>query len=79
MMASEVLPGASWQIAFILRFQRLVIKAVSVEGPLNNACFITVMKVVEQTRLPVCAALSWPAEPPHGSSFHLRAHKSFLL
>lgn len=36
-----------WQITFILRFQRLVIKAVSVEGLLNNACFITVMKVIE--------------------------------
>lgn len=71
--SSSRLRGESWQITFILGFQRLVIKAVSVEGLLNNASFITVMKVISQTRLPVCAALScfiWTVS----LLFHLIAH-----
>lgn len=54
------------QMTFILGFQRLLIKAIRVEGLLNNVCFITVMKVIYQTRLPVCTTLScfiWTVSP----------------
>lgn len=52
MMVSEGLPETEWRVLaddFHIGISKAAIKAVSVEGLLINACFITVMKVIYQT------------------------------